>query len=179
MKSDDVSNMVNNIIWSSYFRIYYLSYSISFFFFLFQTFAKLQNFTSSLRKNKSVENGKDENDNNDDNDNNRKTERVWKNAKVTAIDNLQLNEIKNSNLDTNTKEITKIDEFEAYNGQVLEEGSGDEDLGNDWHAGKLKFRKHVTDKLRIGGDGRKVDDYVVLDSRLKKKDNDEDNWLQL
>ena len=105
--------------------------------------------------------------------NNQKTERVWKNAKVTAIDKLQLNEIKNSNFDT--KKITKIEEFEAYNGQVLEEGSGDEDLGNDWHAGKLKFRKHITDKLRIGGDGRKVDDYVVLDSRLKKKENDDDN----
>lgn len=133
----------------------------------------MQNFTSSLRKNKSVENGNEDNDDNDDYGNNQKTERVWKNAKVTAIDKLQLNEIKNSNLDT--KKITKIEEFEAYNGQVLEEGSGDEDLGNDWHAGKLKFRKHITDKLRIGGDGRKVDDYVVLDSRLKKKENDDDN----
>ena len=135
-----------------------------------QTFAKLQNFTSSLRKNKTADNG----DNSDDNENESdgkdgKLERVWKNAKVTAIDKLQSNEIKISDV----KKIPKIEEFEAYNGQVLEEGSGDEKLGDDWHAGKLKFRKHMTDKLRIGGDGRRVDDYVVLDSRSNQKENDD------
>ena len=33
---------------------------------------------------------------------------------------------------------------------------------NEW---KLKFRRHITDKLRVGGDGRKLDDYVVIDPR--------------
>ena len=64
-------------------------------------------------------------------------------------------------------------EFEAYNGQVLEEDSDAEDLGSDWHKGKLKFRKHITDKLRVGGDGRRVDDYKVIDSRAVKKDKKE------
>jgi hypothetical protein len=130
----------------------------------------LQNFTSSLRKNKTADNG----NNSDDNDNEKdgkdgKSERVWKNAKVTAIDKLQSNEIKISDV----KKVPKIDVFEAYNGQVLEEDSGDEKLGDDWHAGKLKFRKHITDKLRIGGDGRRVDDYIVLDSRSNQKENDD------
>ena len=129
----------------------------------------MQNFTSSLRKNKNLQSGDDNDDNDTENKNDRETERVWKNAKVTAIDKLQSYEVENSEV----KKNSKIDEFEAYNGQVLEEGSGDEDLGSDWHAGKLKFRKHITDKLRIGGDGRKVDDYVVLDSRTNKKENDD------
>lgn len=95
-----------------------------------QTFAKLQNFTSALRKNKTAEN-----DNNSDYNENEtdgkdgKSERVWKNAKVTAIDKLQSNEVKMKI--TDVKEVSKIEEFEAYNGQVLEEGSGDEKLGND------------------------------------------------
>lgn len=60
------------------------------------------------------------------------------------------------------------DQFDAYNGQILDHDSDDNDiLGNDWHTGKLKFRKHVDDKLRkkIGGDGRSIDDYEVIDSR--------------
>ena len=136
----------------------------------------MQNFTSSLRKNKTIDNGNnsDDDDNETDGKNGKdgkdgKSQRVWKNAKVTAIDKLQSNDIKISDV----KKIPKIEEFEAYNGQVLEEGSGDEKLGNDWHAGKLKFRKHITDKLRIGGDGRRVDDYVVLDSRANQKENDD------
>ena len=137
---------------------------------LYQTFAKLQNFTSSLRKNKTADNGNNSDDNdNETNGKHGKSERVWKNSKVTAIDNLQSNETKLSDM----KKMPKIEEFEAYNGQVLEEGSGDEKLGSDWHAGKLKFRKHITDKLRIGGDGRRVDDYVVLDSRSNRKINDD------
>ena len=48
---------------------------------------------------------------------------------------------------------------------MLEGASDDEEVGDDWHTGKLKFRRHITDKLRVGGDGRKLDDYVVIDPR--------------
>ena len=65
------------------------------------------------------------------------------------------------------EEVEEKDVFEAYNGQVLEGASDDEEVGDDWHTGKLKFRRHVTDKLRVGGDGRRVDDYVVIDPRSR------------
>jgi hypothetical protein len=69
----------------------------------------------------------------------------------------------------------KEENFEAYNGQILEGDSDDEKLGDDWHSGKLKFRRHVDDKLRkgeVGGDGRRVDDYEVIDSRDKDTKSD-------
>ena len=77
--------------------------------------------------------------------------------------------------------------FDAYNGQVLEGASDDEELGKDWNSGKLKFRRHITDKLRkggreggvggavggeVGGDGRRVDDYEVIDPRAGLVDDD-------
>lgn len=51
----------------------------------------------------------------------------------------------------------------AYHGQVTEVDllAGTD---QDWHMGKLKFRSHIDDKLRAS-DGRKLDDYVVLDDR--------------
>ena len=63
------------------------------------------------------------------------------------------------------------DVVESYHGQVLETGS-DEDNDvtlEDWHVGKLKFRKkHIDDQYRIlGGDGRRVDDYEMTDARKK------------
>lgn len=43
--------------------------------------------------------------------------------------------------------------------------------GNDasWHVGKLKFRKHIDDQYRMGGDGRSLDDYKVEDEWRTKK----------
>ncbi len=60
---------------------------------------------------------------------------------------------------------------EHYHGQILEDNEAaaeDEDLSS-WHAGKLKFRKHIDDRYRIGSDGRMVDDYAVIDSRSTNK----------
>ena len=61
-----------------------------------------------------------------------------------------------------------------YHGQVLEKDS-DHDSGSDteWHAVKLKFKKHVDDGYRnkvaadsaTGADGRLANDYAVLDPR--------------
>ena len=51
---------------------------------------------------------------------------------------------------------------------MLEDGSEDEADFNmeDWCAGKLKFRgKHIDDAYRLGGDGRRMDDYDVIDTR--------------
>ncbi|CAM9497681.1 unnamed protein product [Phaeothamnion confervicola] len=57
---------------------------------------------------------------------------------------------------------------EGYHGQVTEqplyEGE-DDDAG--WFATKLKFRKHIDDKYRMGADGRAVDDYEVIDDRAR------------
>lgn len=54
----------------------------------------------------------------------------------------------------------------VYHGQVLEEESEDDkEPLEGWFQGKLKFKKHIDDGLRLGGDGRKLDDIVVIDSR--------------
>jgi hypothetical protein len=51
-------------------------------------------------------------------------------------------------------------------GASLDEGK--EDVAA-WHLGKLKFRRHIDDNLRagvkVGGDGRYLDDYVIIDTR--------------
>lgn len=56
---------------------------------------------------------------------------------------------------------------EAYNGQVTEgklyEGEDDADDGDDWFKGPLKFKRHIDDDLRKGSDGRRADDYAVID----------------
>ena len=63
-----------------------------------------------------------------------------------------------------------------YHGQVLEKDS-DHDSGSDteWHAVKLKFKKHVDDGYRnklaadsatTGADGRLANDYAVFDPRM-------------
>ena len=123
-----------------------------------QTFAKLQNFTSSIRKNKSQENA--ENDEN----NTEKSSSRNKTSKERAIDKLQKLGNENDGVEKEGENEDKV-EFNAYSGQVLEGASDDEEVGDDWHTGKLKFRRHITDKLRVGGDGRKLDDYVVIDPR--------------
>lgn len=59
-----------------------------------------------------------------------------------------------------------VREAPVYHGQVLEdedEGGAEELEG--WFQGRLKFKKHIDDSLRLGGDGRKLDDIVVIDSR--------------
>lgn len=124
---------------------------------MIQTLAKLQQFTSSISKTH--------------------TKRIdvsidIKNNKVSnSSSNRQIQTLQNSKNDEESvsENINKSnDQFEAYNGQILDNDSDDNDiLGNDWHSGKLKFRKHVDDKLKkkIGGDGRSIDDYEVVDSR--------------
>lgn len=74
-----------------------------------------------------------------------------------------LKKAKKESGDVNTSTIYS----EAYTGQVLEKD--DEELVDtkDWHLGKLKFRKHIDDLYRMGGDGRSLDDYRVEDSRKK------------
>jgi hypothetical protein len=128
-----------------------------------QTFAKLQQFTSSIRTNKQ----------HPDHEDAAESKKVWKNAKEVAIEKLQRmdEEEENENGKRNRSSVGsgEKEEFAAYSGQVLEGDSDGEGVGDDWYKGKLKFRKHVTDKLRIGGDGRRVDDYEVIDSRAGKK----------
>lgn len=69
---------------------------------------------------------------------------------------------------------------ETYSGQVLEKGyddAGDDDGDDDgaaWYAGKLKFKKHIDDQYRMGGDGRRMDDYEVIDSRDLRRGSERD-----
>ena len=151
-----------------------------------QTFAKLQNFTSAIRKNKKKASGGDDEE---DGEGEGGEKRGWKNAKEVAIERLQRQEEKDeeekgekdskfSGVERGSEKGGAAVEFAAYNGQVLEEDSDAEDLGSDWHAGKLKFRKHITDKLRLGGDGRRVDDYKVIDSRAVKRDKKEGEGME-
>jgi peptidyl-prolyl cis-trans isomerase SDCCAG10 len=69
---------------------------------------------------------------------------------------------------------------ETYHGQLLDYDDSDDDSNQQsqnennkerdpWFAGKLKFVKHIDDNYRLGGDGRDVDDYAVIDSRKVTK----------
>lgn len=68
----------------------------------------------------------------------------------------------------------------AYHGQVLEQNSDDEEDDGSWketwHVGSLKFRKHIDDAYRMGGDGRRADDYAVVDSRLATASDRDRDW---
>ena len=128
-----------------------------------QTFAKLQSFTSAIRKSKksTLEDG--------DGELSVEFQIKHKSAKERAIDKLQ--ELENNDGDNDNGGSGRRgdkEEYEAYNGQVLEGASDDEEVGTDWHKGKLKFRRHITDKLKVGGDGRKLDDYVLIDPRSRQ-----------
>eukprot|EP00903_Cladosiphon_okamuranus_P012065 g11326.t2 len=65
------------------------------------------------------------------------------------------------------KEDTAEEKAEAYHGQVTEgklyEGEDDADDGENWFTGPLKFKRHIDDDLRKGSDGRRADDYAVID----------------
>ena len=68
------------------------------------------------------------------------------------------------------KQVKKLESapvvVESYHGQVLE--GNDEDKLDNWYGGKLTFKKHAMDdqyRFGLGGDGRHVDDYEVVDSR--------------
>lgn len=78
-----------------------------------------------------------------------------------------------STLVSKAKEVKKsgvvAKEAEAYHGQVMEEGDsllldGPDDAGDDWFVGGLKFKKHIDDQFR-GGDGRRADDYIVVQEK--------------
>ena len=97
-----------------------------------ETFAKLQQFTNTLRASK---------------------------AKASS-----------SSSSSSASSAVPATESETYHGQVLERDSDEEDkvggLNDGWHIGGLKFKKHaLDDKLRMGGDGRSLDDYTVIDNR--------------
>ncbi|CAM9619133.1 unnamed protein product, partial [Scytosiphon promiscuus] len=66
--------------------------------------------------------------------------------------------------DHDTQQTSQV---EAYHGQVTEgklyEGDDDADNGEDWFTGPLKFKRHIDDDLRKGSDGRRADDYAVID----------------
>lgn len=76
-----------------------------------------------------------------------------------------LKKAKEESGDVNTKTIYS----ETYTGQVLEKDDEEFVDTRDWHLGKLKFRKHIDDLYRMGGDGRSLDDYRVEDSRMQSR----------
>ena len=144
-----------------------LSYHNSPLVFLYQTFAKLQSFTSAIRKSKKSTEG----DGEGDDKLSEKSRLEPKTSKERAIEKLQGIENEDDDNDHGDRDLDRRggkEEYEAYNGQVLEGASDDEEVGTDWHKGKLKFRRHITDKLKVGGDGRRLDDYVLIDPRSRQ-----------
>ena len=66
---------------------------------------------------------------------------------------------------------TQAVNVESYHGQVLEDDSGDDDGVDDtWHAGKLKFRKHIDDSYRSGVK-TEDDPYVTVDPRRDSRND--------
>jgi len=83
-------------------------------------------------------------------------------AKLAKFSN-KLKEEKKSSSNNDHIESTGV----VYNGQVLERDifEGDDDDGNSWHAGKLKFKKHIDDSYR---NKETLDNWETIDPRLKK-----------
>ena len=68
---------------------------------------------------------------------------------------------------------TKGSDVVAYNGQVLDDGDDDQDR-NDWMQTRFKCRKHMDSDARLGGDGRNLDDYAVVDEKSRGPKNNRD-----
>ena len=71
---------------------------------------------------------------------------------------------------------SKDDDAPTYHGQILE--SDDEEQGKkDWLGTRFKCRKHMDHQARdpeLGGDGRSMHDYQVLDARQRPDDSKDD-----
>lgn len=65
-------------------------------------------------------------------------------------------------------EQAKEGDGEGYHGQVLEGRDEGEAAGGAWHAGPLKFRKHIDDAYRNGSRRDDVNDYVVIDPKERR-----------
>lgn len=66
--------------------------------------------------------------------------------------------VKSAKASAEAKNESKED-IEVYRGQVLERNSDDEGEGlDDWHTGRLKFKKHIDDEYRLGADNLRVID---------------------
>ena len=88
---------------------------------------------------------------------------------------------KNKEMEVLQKE--EEDAFKAlpgYSGQVTDEDKNGNDDGNSWMGTKFKCRRHMDndfristmnkiDEDRIGGDGRRADDYIVLDEKMRRQ----------
>lgn len=94
-------------------------------------------------------------------------------AKLMSFKTNLLKDKKNNTSSLSGNEVNKsIFAKETYNGQVLDnDADNDSDDTGSWHSGKLKFRNHVDDKLRMGGDNRSIDDYTVIDPREQHQKN--------
>ena len=59
----------------------------------------------------------------------------------------------------------------TYSGQILEDdGNGDEEGSSDWLKTKFKCRRHIDHDSKdqaLGGDGRNMDDYEVVDDKRR------------
>jgi peptidyl-prolyl cis-trans isomerase SDCCAG10 len=73
------------------------------------------------------------------------------------------------------KEKEKMISAPGYHGQVDDESVHSDNTENDWLGTKFKCKRHVDhdarmlDKTDEGGDGRHMDDYLVMDDKKKRK----------
>lgn len=81
------------------------------------------------------------------------------------------NTIKSSKSSSNPT-IEPKEEAEVYYGQVLEKNSdNEEERLDDWHTGRLKFKKHIDDQYRLGADNLRV-----IDERVGESDGTRHNF---
>jgi len=68
------------------------------------------------------------------------------------------------------------DAVPIYHGQVLEDGDDEHEKSSSWLATKFKCRRHmdhvVEEGKELGGDGRAMDDYEVIDEKKALEDRD-------
>jgi peptidyl-prolyl cis-trans isomerase SDCCAG10 len=95
-------------------------------------------------------------------------------AKLMSFKDNLLKDKKKNNVSSISGNVVNNSIFakESYYGQILDnDADNDSDDSGSWHSGKLKFRKHVDDNLRMGGDNRSIDDYTVIDPREEHQRN--------
>jgi len=76
-------------------------------------------------------------------------------------------------VDAENEKERKIDAKPCYSGQILEDdGHGDEAESSNWLKSSFKCRRHIDHDSKdqaLSGDGRKMDDYEVVDDKQKSR----------
>lgn len=69
------------------------------------------------------------------------------------------------------------DDVPSYHGQVLDNDDPQAD-GQDWFRTRFQCKRHIDNGDLLGGDGRDMDDYEVVDDRTRRRDHGDHGFKQ-